>query len=167
VNDRRIPTRCTASNCERWAPAAGHVREATPADVPAMAELEEQINHIRREGDLAHFVENADGIWHVSVLANDSGSLDGFLVSVSHPGSNMLGPGVMRTEQQAAALIHAELNHNRGRQPVWLVPSHCESLVRTMYDWGAANCELHFAQVRGPWTPPTGIAMPTFMPETC
>ena len=55
------------------APAAGEVREATAADVPAMAALEEQISHIRREGDLAHFVKNADGIWHVSVLENQSG----------------------------------------------------------------------------------------------
>jgi len=132
-----------------------------------MAKLEEEIQHIRREGDLAYFVENTDGIWHVSVLEDESGALEGFLASVAHPGSNMLGPGVMHTEQQAAALIRAELNHNRGRQPVWLVPSHCSSLVSTMYDWGAANCELHLAQVRGPWTAPTGIAMPTFMPETC
>ena len=41
-----------------------------------------------------------------------------------------------------------------------------EQLVQTMYGWGAVNCELHFAQSRGTWTPPTGIVMPTFMPET-
>jgi hypothetical protein len=78
----------------------------------------------------------------------------------------MLGPGIARTESQAAALIHAELNHHRGRQPVWLVPCHCEQLVRTMYAWGAKNCELHLAQARGHWQAPDGIVMPTFMPET-
>jgi hypothetical protein len=35
-----------------------------------------------------------------------------------------------------------------------------------MYALGAKNCELHFGQVRGPWTAPTGVVMPTFMPET-
>jgi hypothetical protein len=78
----------------------------------------------------------------------------------------MLSPGVARTEDQAAALIAAELDHNRGRQPVWLVPAHCQQLVQTMYAWGAVNCELHFAQARGAWTAPKGIALPTFMPET-
>ena len=60
----------------------------------------------------------------------------------------------------------AELNQHRGRQPVWLIPSQSDWLVRIMYEWGAVNCELHFAQIRGPWTPPIGIVMPTFMPET-
>jgi GNAT superfamily N-acetyltransferase len=27
-------------------------------------------------------------------------------------------------------------------------------------------CELHFGQSRGPWTRPSGIVLPTFMPET-
>jgi hypothetical protein len=56
--------------------------------------------------------------------------------------------------------------YNRGGQPVWLVPAHCQRRVKTMYAWGARNCELHFAQSRGLWTAPTGIVMPTFMPET-
>jgi GNAT superfamily N-acetyltransferase len=148
------------------APGRERVRAAAPADVPAMAALEWELHHIRRENDLRYFVENPDGHWHVSVLPDAVGGLDGFLVSVAHPASNMLGPGIMRTAEHAAALIAAELDHNRGRQPVWLVPSQCEPLVRTMYAWGAVNCELHLAQARGAWTPPTGIVLPTFMPET-
>ena len=35
-----------------------------------------------------------------------------------------------------------------------------------LYALGAKNCELHFAQVRGAWTAPAGVVMPTFMPET-
>ena len=69
------------------------VREATADDIPAMAALETELNHISREKDYRHFVENRAGIWHASVLENTAGSLDGFLVSVHHPGSNMLGPG--------------------------------------------------------------------------
>ena len=147
-------------------PGLERVRPATLQDVPIMAALEENVLRIQRENDLRCFVENPGGIWHVSVLEATGDGIEGFLVSVNHPGCNMLGPGVMRTEEQAAALILAELNHHCGRQPVWLVPSKSESLVRVMYEWGAKNCELHFAQVRGPWTPPVGIVMPTFMPET-
>lgn len=147
-------------------PGAERVREATLDDVPAMVELELEVSGIRREKDYRYFIENADGIWHTSACEGDGGRLDGFLVSVAHPGSNMLGPGVMRGESQAAALIHAELNHHCGATPVWLVPSACQELVQTMYAWGARNCELHFAQVRGAWQPPAGVVMPTFMPET-
>lgn len=154
------------SGLDERMPGSERVRQATQHDLAAMAELEWEINHIRRENDLRYFVENPDGIWHVSILEGRLGGLDGFLVSVAHPASNMLGPGVMRTEEAAAALTVAELNQNRGRQPVWLVPAQCPQLVHTMYSWGAVNCELHFAQSRGDWTPPQGIVMPTFMPET-
>ena len=142
------------------------VRKATLADVSNMAALELELNQISREKDFRYFIENKSGIWHVSVLENELGTLDGFLVSVQHPASNMLGPGVARTDQQAATLIHAELNCNRGRSPVFLIPVAHRELVRTMYQWGARNCEIHFAQVRGDWSPPEGVNMPTFMPET-
>ena len=155
-----------AGGLDQEAPGSDHVRPATSADVAAMIELEWEVSHIRRENDLRYFVENPEGIWHVSVLEGSDGRLDGFLVSVAHPAINMLGPGVTRTERDAAALILAELNHHRGRQPVWLVPAQNHLLVHQMYAWGAINCELHFAQARGKWTAPNGIAMPTFMPET-
>ncbi len=151
-------------DCE--VPGAERVRPATAADVAAMIELEWEVNHIRRENDLRYFVENADGIWHVSVLEGRGGSLDGFLVSIAHPAIRMLGPGAIRTEDGTAALILAELNQHRGHQPVWLVPADRPRLVHQMYAWGAINCELHFAQARGEWSPPNGIVMPTFLPET-
>ena len=89
------------------------------------------------------------------------------LVSVKHPGSTMLGPGFMRSEEDALALIRYQLDqYYRGGQPVWLVPSSCHSLVSELYGWGAKNCELHFGQTRGKWQEPRGVTMPTFMPET-
>jgi len=48
------------------------------------------------------------------VLDDGRGGVLGFLCSVAHPASNMLGPGVMRNEADAAALILRELNHHRG-----------------------------------------------------
>ena len=145
----------------------GRVRDARPADAPLLADLELELSGIRREKDFVHFAENAAGIWGVSVLEGESGRIDGFLCSVKHPGSNMLGPGVMRTDADAAALIYRELDaRHRGRAPVFLVPADREELVQTLYAWGGRNCEMHVCQVRGDCPPITGVLMPTFMPET-
>lgn len=147
-------------------PQQDGVRNARPEDVPAMAALEWELAQIRRENDWRHILENRAGIWHTSILESRTGEIDGFLVSVNHPASNMLGPGVMRTESHAAALIRAELSFQRGRSPVWLAPASCGTLVQQLYAWGARNCEIHLLQVRGHAEPLDGVIMPTFMPET-
>jgi len=141
------------------------VRAAVPDDVPAMMALEWEAAHIRREQDWRYMVENRAGIWHVSVIEDESG-ISGFLASIHRPASNMLGPGVMRTDAEAAALVLAELNAQRGRSPVFLVPTHRGALVRQLYAWGARNCELSLLQVRGHAEPIKGVVIPTFMPET-
>ena len=148
-------------------PGVSQVRAATLADVPLMAALEMEVSHVRRDGDYRYFIENPMGIWHVSVYDGEDGQLDGFLVSCAHPGCNMIGPGVMRNDDEVAtALLVAELNQHKGRAPVFLLPVGRNTLVCRVYDWGARNCEIHFAQVRGEFTPFDGISMPTFMPET-
>ncbi len=147
-------------------PGRDRVRPANLADVRPMRNLERELVGIERETDLRYFVENPDGHWHVSVIEAAAGGLDGFLVSIAHPALRLLGPGAMRSEADAVALIHAELDRHRGHSAVWLVPSDCGHVIRTMYGWGAVNCELHFGQSRGAWTRPDGIVMPTFMPET-
>lgn len=150
-------------------PCAERVRVATIEDVPAMVALEEEISGIRRVMDYEFFIKNVQGVWRVLVLDGDERGLDGFLCSIDHPGSNMLGPGVMRSDDDEAvalALIHAQLDAMPERQPVFLVPARAEKLIAGLYDWGARNCELHVAQVRGEATDFRGITMPTFMPET-
>lgn len=147
-------------------PELRFVREASHRDIGKMADLEAELCGIRREKDFRFFVDNDRCIWHTSVYENERGALDGFLVSVSHPGSNMLGPGVMRNAEIAATLILAELNANRGCSKVFLVPVSEGNLVQTLYAWGARNCELHVLQVRGSYVPVSGVLMPTFMPET-
>lgn len=142
------------------------VREARMEDVALMVELEMEISHISRQKDFEYFVRNDQGIWHVSVLEDSSGALGGFLVSVKHPASTMLGPGAARTEEAALALIAAELDQHRGGQPILLVPVECHHMVSRLYQWGARNCEIHLAQVRGAFDGFHGISMPTFMPET-
>jgi GNAT superfamily N-acetyltransferase len=142
------------------------VREARGEDVEKMVALEEEVSGIRRGKDFAYFIENRRGSWHVSVLEDGRGGLVGFLCSVNHPASNMLGPGVMRSDAAASALIRAELDRHRGRSPVFLVPSDRVGLVREVYGMGGRNCEIHFAQVRGSFQGYRGVVMPTFMPES-
>jgi hypothetical protein len=78
----------------------------------------------------------------------------------------MVGPGVMRTERQAASLLLSGLDRFRGGAAVFLVPVECRPLVEQMYALGARNCELHFCQVRGQFQPFRGISMPIFLPES-
>ena len=148
------------------APSGCVIRDATADDIPQIVALERELSSIEREKDYRFFLRNDNGIWHTSVLIGPGGKLDGFLVSVNDPGSNMLGPGLARDENMAAALVRHELNFHRGRSPVWLIPSSSRSLVDAMYAIGAKNCELHLTQVLGDYIPETGIVFPTFMPET-
>lgn len=143
------------------------VRIATMEDLPAMVALEEEISGIRREKDHRFFIENTQGIWTTLVVDGPGGELDGFLTSVAHPGSRMLGPGVSRDTETALALIWSQLDRvHRGFTPVWLAPADETELVHACYRWGARNCELHMAQTRGGSRNHRGLIFPTFMPET-
>ena len=153
---------------ERAIPGIHRVRDAHLDDLQNIVQLEQELCFIERKKDHQFFLEHAMNIWNVCVIeSEDTKQIDGVLVSVKHPGSTMLGPGFMRSEEDALALIRYQLDqHHRGGQPVWLVPSSCHSLVSELYGWGAKNCELHFGQIRGQWQEPVGVIMPTFMPET-
>lgn len=140
-------------------------RDARPGDVDAIVALERELTGIERVKDFTYFIKNTQGFWHVSVIEGENG-IQGFLVSCGHPGLNILGPGAARGEAQAAALILRELNRYSGRQPLFIVPVDCGSLVHTLYGWGARNCELHVSQVRGEAAPSRGVIMPTYLPES-
>lgn len=155
-----------ATGFDAAVPEGWILRDATIADIPNIVALEKELSHVEREKDYHFFLRNPGNIWHMSVVIGPDGGLGGFLASVNDPGSNMLGPGLARNEELAAALVRGELGFHRGRSPVWLVPSACRRLVDAMYAIGAKNCELHVTQVLGDYTPETGIVFPTFMPET-
>jgi GNAT superfamily N-acetyltransferase len=142
------------------------VRDASPADVGAMAALEMAVSGITREVDYRFAIDNPVGCLHASVYESGSGAIDGFILSCRHPSFAMVGPCVARTEREAEALILAELDRFRGKTPVFLIPVDRPALVRRMYDAGARNCELHFCQVRGAFQPFAGISTPSFLPET-
>lgn len=146
-------------------PLSSKVRPATTKDISAMVELEEEVSGIKREKDWRFFIENRSGYWH-GLVFEQSGRLEGYLFSVNHPGSRMLGPGVMTSEETAAMLISAQLSHFGAESPLFLIPSRASSLVQTLYQWGARNCEIHLGQVLGTARNYQGINIPTFMPET-
>jgi GNAT superfamily N-acetyltransferase len=141
------------------------VRAATSSDVEDMAALERRISGISRIEDYRYFIHNDDQLWRVSVVDSSDG-IEGFLVSCGSSALNMIGPGVACSQDQAAALLYDQLNHHRGRCPLFLVPVGCGELVKQCYNWGARNCEMHVAQSYGPAQQPAGIVFPTFLPES-
>jgi len=145
---------------------AQRVRDARPHDISAIAALEQELTGLRREQDYRYFVANARGIWHLSVHEGPAGRIDGFCASCAHAGCNMVGPGAARTDEAMIPLLHAQYSRHPGRTPVCLVPMDRPALVHQMYAWGARNCEIHFAQCRGPNAPVRGVFMPTFLPES-
>lgn len=147
--------------------ARRRLRDARPDDLPGIVALEDELHGIRRGKDHRYFVENRSGIWHASVLTGKGGAIEGFLASVSHPGSRMIGPGFARTESGMEALLRRELDYRRGETQVFLLPADRPGIIGRMHALGARNCELHVQQVRGDWRAPAGVVMPTFMPETC
>lgn len=147
---------------------ASRVREAEHADLQAIEDLELEISGLRRSKDHRFFLENRQEIWSTMVIDSETGSgIGGFLTSVAHPGSRLLGPGIARDEETALALIWTQLDrHHRGFTPVWLVPADASGVVQACYAWGARNGELHLAQVRGTGPAHQALVFPTFMPET-
>lgn len=141
------------------------IRSGRPADAKAMVECEFKLVGVRRSKDIAHFLENRDGYWHVSI-AEQANRMTGWLVSCGHVANRMLGPGCMSDDVSGLALISQELNLFRGRSVMVMVPANHNNLVRQLYAYGARNSELHFAQCRGQWVAPVGLMIPTFLPET-
>ncbi|MBC8136751.1 MAG: GNAT family N-acetyltransferase [Fibrella sp.] len=143
-----------------------NVRVATPDDVSRIAALEEKIQGILRPGDWKYLIENKNGIWHTVLYESADGVMEGVLSSVSHPGSNLIGPGVAIDANIMAPLLWGQLRFRRGTTPVFLIPATETQLVQAAYAWGAKNCELHVSQCYGEWFAPTGVVMPTFLPES-
>ena len=135
-------------------------------DVEEMVALEKRLSGIERAKDFEYFIENKRDIWNMVVCRDTNGTLLGFLGSVDHPASQMIGPGVAESEKVALSMLASLLDRFRGKCPVFLLPVTAKKAVQTAYSWGARNCEIHFSQCRGDSQPPSGVVMPTFMPET-
>ena len=131
-----------------------------------MVNLENELVGINREKDFRYFIENERRIWQTVVCRDPNKMIVGFLSSVNHPASKMIGPGVARNEEVIEIMLANLLDRFRGESPVFLLPVSATRAVQSAYKLGARNCEIHFAQCRGESMEPDGIIMPTFMPET-
>ena len=149
------------------ASADARVRPATSADIDQMQQLEQQLVGISRAQDFRFFLENQHQVWQTYVAESATGTLTGFVTSIRHPASNMVGPGVMRDEPTAIQLVQTALaHHHRDNRVVIVTPCTATELVAALYEWGARNCELHLGQVRGKYQAAAGVVIPSFMPET-
>ncbi len=146
-------------------PQSEGIRPATPDDIPAIMALEEKISGIRREKDWRFFLSDESGVWR-GLIDENGGEITGALFSINHPGSRMLGPGIMLDDKSAFDLITAHLASFGKDSPIFLVPATAIHLVKRLYELGARNCEIHLSQVLGQAQEPAGVVMPTFMPET-
>ncbi len=142
------------------------VRVAEFRDLTDIGRMEFEVAGISREQDYAYFLENPGGIWHTLVSLDEEGIVDGFLTSVDHPATKMIGPGAARSAAAAEALLRAQLDRFRNDQVVFLLPTTERSLIENAYAMGARNCELHFGQVLGDAQPVAGVVMPSFLPES-
>lgn len=142
------------------------IRNAQLNDVEEMVCLEKRLSGIERTKDFEYFIHNRREIWNTIVCRDNEQKLVGFLSSVDHPASRMIGPGVAENEMIAEAMLANLLDQFRGKCPVFLLPVTAKNAVQTAYSWGARNCEIHFVQCRGEYQPPKGVTFPTFMPET-
>ncbi|NQT41443.1 MAG: GNAT family N-acetyltransferase [Planctomycetes bacterium] len=145
---------------------ADRVRAAAIEDAEAMAAVEKEVTGITRGDDYRYCIENRDGIWESLVYEGAGGGIEGFMISSQCAASNIIGPGAMRTQGQAAALVARALQRYRGGAALLIVPTEQRQLVEQLYAWGARNCEIHLCQVRGAFQPFRGVNMPTFFPES-
>ncbi len=149
------------------APAgAERVRPARPDEAARLADFEQSMQGIRRQGDHEFFLRNEVGSWQTLVLDGPSGELEGFLTCNNHSFLNILGPGVACDEAAATALLWRALDSQRGRKPIFLLPCAAAGLVRTAYRWKARNIELHAAQILGPAPQTRGVVFATYLPES-
>ncbi len=104
-------------------PDSETIREAVAEDIADMVELELELVGIERAKDFSHFIKNSEGIWKTLISRDRDEKLLGFLCSVNHPASRMIGPGVARSENITTALLAAQLDFFRGFSPVFLLPT--------------------------------------------
>lgn len=144
----------------------GIVRDARTEDLPAILQLEADLLGISRQRDIEYFFNDTSGLWRIAVWEHNQ-RIEGYLASIAHPASRMLGPGCSYRDEVALDLLGWMLDkHHRGATPVVLVPTERSALCQALLRWGGRICELHLAQAKGYAQKPSGVVMPSFLPES-
>lgn len=145
---------------------AALVRHARPGEAAAIATFENQLQGVSRPQDYAFFLENRVGDWRLRVCEDTNGKLTGVLAASVHPDAAMTGPGCATGREAALALLWHTLHDFAGRAVLVLAPASDAPLIAALYRLGARNVELHAAQCLGTPQPASGLAFPTFLPES-
>ena len=143
------------------------VRPAKASDIPKLVSLERSINGFDHTKDLEFIIANESGHWNCHVMEDNQAQITGFLCSVNHACSKIIGLGAMRNHTDSLALIKSHLNNFKGFSPLLLIPAKEKELVQALLKMKAKNIEIHMTQSLGniPNKTSTGFFMPTFLPE--
>ena len=141
-------------------------RSATIADIPEMVKLEMDIHGQDHSKDFEYIINVSSGHWNCNVY-EENGKILGFLCSVNHPSTKIIGLGAFRSESIALTLIKSHLNFYKAHSPLVIIPSSQRDLVKELLKLKARNVELHITQTiaDNPTLPKNGFIIPTFMPE--
>ncbi|MCM8542351.1 MAG: GNAT family N-acetyltransferase [Lentisphaeraceae bacterium] len=142
------------------------IRPATFKDIPAMVLLEKEIHGQDHGKDLQYIINGSSVHWNCHVLEKD-GNIQGFLCSVNHSSSKIIGLGAIYDSSDTLRLIKSHLNYFKGHSPLLLIPAREKLLVQELLKMKARNIELHITQVLSDTqaTPVNGLTIPTFLPE--
>ena len=141
------------------------VRTATFKDIPAMVELEMKIHGQDHGKDLQYIISDSTGTWNCHVIEREN-CISGFLCSVNHESTKIIGLGAFQEYKSAISLIKSHLNYYKGLNPLVIIPAKEKDLVQELLKMKAKNVELHISQsIPASESPSNGLIMPTFMPE--
>ncbi|MCM8532656.1 MAG: GNAT family N-acetyltransferase [Lentisphaeraceae bacterium] len=143
------------------------VRPAKDSDVRKLVSLERSINGFDHSKDLEFIIANESGSWQCHIIENEHAKITGFLCSVNHACSKIIGLGAILKHEDTLTLIKSHLNNFKGFSPLLLIPAKEKELVQALLKMKAKNIEIHMTQSLGtaPATTTKGLFMPTFLPE--
>ena len=128
-----------------------------------MVELEKKLCGVERGKDFRYFIENKLEIWKTILCRDADGELLGFLGSVDHPASQMIGPGIAKNEKVTIQMLACMLDLFREKSPVFLLPVTAKE---TENIHGVPEIVKYTFRSATEITVHPRVIMPTFMPET-
>ncbi|MCH2205813.1 MAG: GNAT family N-acetyltransferase [Lentisphaerales bacterium] len=143
-----------------------NVHKATESDIKEIVKLEYFLNGKDHSKDLQHIINSSSENWNCHIFKSN-GKITGFLCSVNHPSSQIIGLGASKTSAEMDILIKSHLQYFKNLNVLVLVPSQDAFLKESLLKLKAKNIELHLTQVYSTKALPNvrGVILPTFLPE--